>query len=65
MGWPLYYYSADKAPGDTNGYGFNKLWYVMSPTGVVTLTPTPAPATTMPTTVRTTAVPYYGGGGGY
>ena len=63
MGWPLYYYTADKAPGDTNGYAFNKLWYVMSPTGVVTLAPTPAPATTIPTTVRTTATPYYGGGG--
>jgi predicted lipoprotein with Yx(FWY)xxD motif len=63
MGWPLYYYTADKAPGDTNGYAFNNLWYVMSPTGVVTLTPTPAPATTIPTTVRTTATPYYGGGG--
>ena len=62
MGWPLYYYSADKAPGDTNGYGFNKIWYVMSPTGVVTLAPTPAPATTIPTTVKTT-VPSYGGGG--
>ena len=63
MGWPLYYYSGDKAPGDTIGYGINKVWYVMSPTGVVTLTPTPAPATTIPTTVRTTATPYYGGGG--
>ena len=62
-GWPLYYYAADKAPGDTNGYGFNKLWYVMGTGGVVTLTPTPAPATTIPTTVRTTATPYYGGGG--
>ena len=63
MGWPLYYYTADKAPGDTNGYGFNKLWYVMGVGGVVTLTPTPAPATILPTTVRTTATPYYGGGG--
>jgi predicted lipoprotein with Yx(FWY)xxD motif len=62
MGWPLYYYSADTAPGDTNGYGINLVWYVMSPTGVVTLTPTPAPATTIPTNVKTTA-PSYGGGG--
>jgi predicted lipoprotein with Yx(FWY)xxD motif len=63
MGWPLYYYSADKAPGDTNGYDFNKVWYVMSPTGVVTLAPTTTIATTRPTTVPTTV--YYGGGGGY
>lgn len=62
MGWPLYYYSVDKAPGDTNGYGFNNLWYVMSPTGVVTLAPTTTIATTRPTTVPTTV--YYGGGGG-
>jgi predicted lipoprotein with Yx(FWY)xxD motif len=61
MGWPLYYYSGDKAPGDTNGYGFNRLWYVMSPTGVVTLAPTTTVATTRPTTVPTTV--YYGGGG--
>jgi predicted lipoprotein with Yx(FWY)xxD motif len=62
MGWPLYFYSKDAAPGDTNGYGFNKLWYVMSPTGVVTLAPTTTIATTVPTTVPTTV--YYGGGGG-
>jgi predicted lipoprotein with Yx(FWY)xxD motif len=55
MGWPLYHYAGDKTAGDTNGYGFNKLWYVMSPTGVVTLTPT----TTVPTT------PAYSSGGGY
>lgn len=54
-GWPLYYYAGDKAPGDTNGYGVNQLWYVMSTTGVVTLTPT----TTVPTT------PPYSSGGGY
>ena len=63
MGWPLYYYSKDKAPGDTNGYGFNKLWYVMSPTGVVTLAPTTTVATTVPTTVPTPVNTY--GGGGY
>jgi predicted lipoprotein with Yx(FWY)xxD motif len=61
MGWPLYYYSGDKAPGDTNGYGFNKLWYVIAPTGVVTVAPTTTIATTRPTTVPTTR--YYGGGG--
>jgi len=63
LGWPLYYYSGDKAPGDTNGYGFNKLWYVMSPTGVVTLAPTTTVATTVPTTVPTPVNTY--GGGGY
>jgi predicted lipoprotein with Yx(FWY)xxD motif len=61
MGWPLYYYSGDKVPRDTKGYGFNRLWYVMSPGGVVTL----APTTTIPTTPATTPPNiYYGGGGG-
>jgi len=72
-GWPLYYYRNDTAPGDTNGYGFNKLWYVMAPTGVVTLAPTPTTIipttvpttlpTIIPTTIPTTAAMY--GGGGY
>ena len=71
MGWPLYYYSKDTAPGMTSGYGFNNLWYVMAPTGVVTIAPTTTIATTVATTVKTTVpttVPttsYMGGGGGY
>jgi predicted lipoprotein with Yx(FWY)xxD motif len=57
MGWPLYYYAPDAAPGDTKGHGFNNLWYVINPDGMVTL----APTTTMPTaTVPTTS---YSGGG--
>jgi len=71
-GWPLYYFSGDKAAGDTNGYGFNKLWYVLSPGGVVTLAPTTtvpttAPPTTVPTIVPTTVPTTYSsmGGGGY
>jgi len=61
MGWPLYSFRNDTAPGDTNGYGFNRLWYVMAPTGAVTLAPTTTVPTTTPTTVPTTI--YYGGGG--
>ena len=30
-GWPLYYFSGDKAPGDTNGQGFKDVWYVINP----------------------------------
>ena len=32
-GWPLYYYAADSAPGDTNGQGSGGVWYVLDPTG--------------------------------
>lgn len=28
-GWPLYYFAADKAPGDMKGDGARKIWYVM------------------------------------
>jgi predicted lipoprotein with Yx(FWY)xxD motif len=62
LGWPLYYYAPDTAPGDTKGYGFNNLWYVVSPSGIVTLAPTTTVPTTMPTTIPTTV---YSGGGGY
>lgn len=59
-GWPLYYFQNDTAPGETLGQGFNRVWFVVSPEGVVTLSPT-TPATTVPTTVRTTT----GSSGGY
>ena len=32
-GWPLYYFSGDSAPGDTNGEGSGGVWYVLDPTG--------------------------------
>jgi len=39
-GMPLYSYAKDKAPGDTNGEGFNNLWFVAQSN----LTSVPAPA---------------------
>jgi len=67
MGRPLYYYSGDTKPGDTNGQDFNKLWYVANTSGSVPAVTTVL--TTLPTTVKT-AVPItmpttfdYGGGG--
>jgi predicted lipoprotein with Yx(FWY)xxD motif len=30
-GLPLYYFAADKAPGDTNGQGVRDVWYVVAP----------------------------------
>lgn len=41
MGRPLYYYSGDKKPGDTNGQGFNNLWYVANTTGSVPVATAP------------------------
>ena len=32
-GHPLYYYAGDSAPGQTNGQGLNKLWYVVGEGG--------------------------------
>ena len=32
-GWPLYYFSGDVAPGDTNGQGLNDVWWVVDATG--------------------------------
>ena len=32
-GWPLYYYSGDKAAGDTKGQGVGGIWWVLSPAG--------------------------------
>jgi predicted lipoprotein with Yx(FWY)xxD motif len=61
-GRPLYYYQNDTAAGDVNGYGINGVWYVISPTGIVTQAPSVSPtaqpttlATTKPTTIKTTA----------
>lgn len=64
-GMPLYYYSGDAMPGDTNGQGFNNLWYVANVSGVIPV------VTAVPTTVPTTNyATSYGGsgmssGGGY
>ena len=30
-GYPLYYWSGDKASGDTKGQGINNVWYVIDP----------------------------------
>jgi predicted lipoprotein with Yx(FWY)xxD motif len=30
-GWPLYYSSKDKRPGDINGQGTNNVWFVINP----------------------------------
>ena len=32
-GWPLYFFSGDAAPGETNGQGIGDVWYVVGPDG--------------------------------
>jgi len=48
-GWPLYYFSNDVNPGDTNGQGVGNVWYactVPTPFSDVTSTVTTSAATT-------------------
>ncbi len=59
MGRPLYYYSNDVKPGDTNGEGFNNLWYVANITGTVPTVPSPTPTPITP--VPTQSIVSYGG----
>jgi predicted lipoprotein with Yx(FWY)xxD motif len=33
-GWPLYGYSGDRMPGDTNGHGLNGQWHAVTPIGL-------------------------------
>jgi predicted lipoprotein with Yx(FWY)xxD motif len=69
MGKPLYYYSRDANPGDTNGQGFNNLWSVANVSGVSTVVPPTAVPSVVPTAVPATtktlspAGSNYNGGG--
>ncbi len=59
-GNPLYFYVGDTQPGDINGSGINKVWYVANIAGTVPTTP-PTPT---PTAIRTPSLAGGGGGGG-
>lgn len=46
-GWPLYYYSGDESPGDTNGQGVGDNWWVLDADGVpIQPSETPTPTET-------------------
>ena len=45
-GWPLYYFSSDMKPGDTNGQGIGNVWYACT---------VPTPFSDMASTVTTSA----------
>ncbi|MFB6268839.1 MAG: hypothetical protein ABEH83_02780 [Halobacterium sp.] len=32
--WPLYYFSGDEQPGDTNGQGVSDVWWLVAPDGL-------------------------------
>jgi predicted lipoprotein with Yx(FWY)xxD motif len=34
-GWPLYYFRDDKKAGQTNGQGYQKIWYLVGPSGAL------------------------------
>jgi predicted lipoprotein with Yx(FWY)xxD motif len=53
MGRPLYYFTNDTKPGDTNGQGFNNLWSVANITGTLPAAPSPASTTVIPTASMT------------
>jgi predicted lipoprotein with Yx(FWY)xxD motif len=60
-GYPLYYFVDDKKGGQTKGQGYQKLWYVVAPTGkLVKRAATSTPATTTSTPTSTSS-----GGGGW
>lgn len=62
-GDPLYRFSKDKAPGDTNGQGissFGGVWHVAATASAL---PANSPATTPPTTTSSYGGGGYGGGG--
>jgi predicted lipoprotein with Yx(FWY)xxD motif len=61
QGKPLYWYSGDTKPGQTNGEGFNNIWTVAMVAG----TPPPPTPTTVATTVPTTTPTTQSSSSGY
>lgn len=54
-GWPLYYFSGDGEPGDTNGQGVDDVWWLLAPDGARV---TAAGGTTTATTTTDGDGPY-------
>lgn len=54
--WPLYTFSGDKAPGDTNGQGILGQWFVAS-TSLMEDLPAPTPTSTAAQTAGPTVAP--------
>jgi predicted lipoprotein with Yx(FWY)xxD motif len=58
-GFPVYRYSGDAKPGDTNGDGFGNLWYAVGKEGKAAPKSKLASATEPAATTTTTAMPGY------
>ena len=56
-GWPLYRFSKDLKPGDTNGENVGGTWFLVKPDGSRNLPPTPAPITFTTTLSSANEVP--------
>lgn len=57
-GWPLYDFSGDKAPGQTNGQGFLGIWFAATPAvAAAPAVPLAAGTTPAPPATTTTAAP--------
>ena len=60
-GLPLYYFTGDSSPGDTNGHGVNGVWWAVTPDGTVASSAMEPKATELPPT----PTPVADTGGGY
>ncbi|MDH6109743.1 putative lipoprotein with Yx(FWY)xxD motif [Kitasatospora sp. MAP12-15] len=56
-GWPLYRYSHDTAPGDTNGQGVGGIWFAATPTGGKAMAQSTPSAPSMPSAPSTHSTP--------
>jgi len=61
-GIPLYHFSKDTKPGDTNGQGVLGIWFLVDASGNA-IVPPPATATPIPTPKPSNGGGYGGGGG--
>jgi predicted lipoprotein with Yx(FWY)xxD motif len=64
-GWPLYHYTGDLAPGNTNGEGVNGVWFAVSPSSSgpapsPTASPSATPSHTPGASPTPTPTPYSG-----
>jgi len=62
-GWPLYSFADDKKAGQVNGQGYDKIWYLVAPSGALVKKEVAAGSTTGTTTTSESTTTSSGGGG--